>query len=119
MYARDHQHVYRWGVVIENADPQSFEVLGYTGCNNFEGEYYTRDIQHVYFSGEAIPGADPATFQMLGGCGYAKDAKRAYFESRVVSGADLMTFQILDNSQARDKNNCYRYGFVTSAEECN
>lgn len=118
IYARDNERVYRWGVVMKNAQPDSFEVLGYTGCNH-QGEYFTRDKHNAYYFGEVIPGADPETFQMLGECGYAKDTKRVYFEFRVVAGADLITFQVLDNARARDKNTCYLFGSVTSAEVCN
>lgn len=68
-YARDKNHVYRSGLVVEGLDGATFEFVS--------GEQYYKDKDAVYLYGKTIPDADPATFKIIS-TPYCRDAASVY-----------------------------------------
>ena len=89
---------------IEEADVNSFEVLG-------ETESYAKDKNNVYFWGKIIANADVKTFKIISEDinGYSKDKNNVYIGIQKIEGADPKTFEkIKDTSYYfKDKNNLY------------
>ncbi|MCX2680460.1 DKNYY domain-containing protein [Galbibacter sp. EGI 63066] len=53
-YAKDKERVFYLGKMIENADPNTFEI--------FETPYFSKDKNHVYVDGKILKEADVETF---------------------------------------------------------
>ncbi len=130
--AKDKNHMYQEGVIIEDADPNTFEEI-----TPEDGYRYWKDKNHVFFmfhedsgflsvSIKKVKNADPSTFISIGG-GYWKDKDRVYtslikFNHRLyvrgikeVKNADPKTFEYVGNTMsdhgiAKDKNSYYRDG---------
>ena len=103
---------------IENADIETFTIIGLC-C--------AKDKNNVYFSNEIVNGADSASFTAIlgkNGSLYYKDKNNVYFAEvnglMIVKGADLGTFTVYDQITARDKNNKYfRAGKLTEKKSLN
>ena len=132
-YSRDNYHVYGAGVALKNANPKTFQYLGYeygkdtnlvyfsrtiiedADPNTFvvlNNTFYSKDAGHAYLYGTVID-ADPKTFECFGGF-YCKDAQNVFasYASRpnsheAIAGADLITFEYLGNGYAKDANHAY------------
>ncbi|WP_165251315.1 DKNYY domain-containing protein [Paludisphaera soli] len=85
-YARDKNHVYRSGLVLEGFDGGSFEFL--PGCN------YARDRNHVYYRDSIVVDADRDTFRVLG-FPYGRDAKNVYCGSLRMNVERPADFRVL------------------------
>ncbi len=90
-YSRDKDHVYIYGRIIIDADPQTFlPVCGFTiGTNGFCS--FSKDKNNFYWFTEKIKDADPATFVLVKvGFDYpslAADTKTIY-----IAGDSIKTF---------------------------
>ena len=139
VYTRDKDRVYYKVIsneefiviVLPEADPASFELLGAGLARDHKRVWYNygiqrgvdrstvepikggpvyRDKDFVYYQYTQIPGADPASFKHLGS-GYFADSKRVYWCSTSIPDADPATFKVLgDSFVAKDKNRAYRSG---------
>ena len=90
--------------IIENADPESFEIIGYCDGYDVEMYYYYRDKHRVYVNAEAKPYIDTGSFQYLGTfqkndkrlgqeTAIAKDKNFVYKNcGEIIEGADPITF---------------------------
>ena len=105
IYLKDDKSVFTKYGKIENADLNSFEVLG-------EMNIYAKDNKNVYLFGEIIKKADPGTFEIISEIAfatYSKDKDKVYISGMEIKGADSKTFEKLEKSTfySKDKNNLY------------
>ena len=105
IYLKDDKSVFTKYGKIENADLNSFEVLG-------EMNIYAKDNKNVYLFGEIIKKADPRTFEIISEkafATYSKDKDKVYISGMEIKGADSKTFEKLKESTfySKDKNNLY------------
>ena len=99
--------VYLNDSIVEGADTATFEVISWD---------WQRDKKYYYRFGKKIEGIDRTTFQLLD-YGYAKDKKYVYYEGKILKGADAPSFFHIEGTQdARDNNNCYRWGEIVACE---
>ncbi|MCU0749955.1 MAG: DKNYY domain-containing protein, partial [Akkermansiaceae bacterium] len=140
-YTRDKNHVYYKVIsndefiviVLPDADPASFELLGGELARDHKRVWYRDEIQHgvdaatierieggpvtaykdknsVFYQYDAIAGADPASFKHIG-AGYYADNKRVYWGPTPVPGADPSDFTVMgDSFIAKDSSRIYRSG---------
>lgn len=104
-YAKDKNHAYYDGKIIESADPQSFEFIN--------GKY-TKDKNHVFYYDEIIFGANPKTFKLVENSFYknieaydGKDNNNIYINGVLVDGVDVNAFEIIKGSYVKDKDSVY------------
>lgn len=108
--ARDANHAYYEGKIIEGVDLGTFQSLS---------EGYSKDKNFVYLNGKKIEGADTTNFVVLS-WPYSKDKKNIYFFNQVLPNADSATFKVLCDRKAQDKNNFYLGDkVVNNIEPCN
>jgi hypothetical protein len=108
-YAKDKNNIYfsdggAIAKVIENTDPQTFEVLG----NN-----YSKDKNSVYSKDKLMPNADLDSFKLLKHH-YAKDEANVYYGDKILTDADPSTFKIITYQLTKDDNNLYESGIKMS-----
>lgn len=92
LYAKDNDHVYLEGRMIEGADPATFELLG--DVSNRPGFRYGKDAKHVFLAWYRINGADPQSFKILR-APYAKDDHTVYCGTVPVDVADVAHFRVI------------------------
>lgn len=104
-YIKDQNAVYFGENKIDQADPQSFEVIYFT---------LARDNKHVFLEDKIIKDADPNSIEVLPSSGllFLKDKNHIF--SQAINGdatsfADATTFQSLDYNFFKDKNYVYFY----------
>lgn len=88
-FAKDKNHVYYSGSIIQNADPATFEFIG---------DRYTKDENNIFFSynieSNIVEGADRDTFEEYPEKSeYAKDINYVYYLGEILEGEDPATFQ--------------------------
>jgi hypothetical protein len=126
VFATDKNNVYRWGEILEGADPETYESLSYN---------LSRDKNYLYYRTERIELADPKTFEWktpnialdyiesyreeygndpttieVDLSDYPeiyRDKNNIYIADQVVEGADPDTFEIIDQQYFKDKNYVY------------
>lgn len=105
---------------INDADPETFHILG--GCASVEKSYteYAADKNHVFVGNQIIPGIDPSQFVQIAKITskdeeipYSfflwKDTKNIYvYCGTIIKEADYETFEYRDG-RAQDKNNYYNF----------
>jgi hypothetical protein len=118
-------------IVLPEADPASFELLGGGLSRDKKLVWYNSDIQHgvdaatvepieggpvyrdknsVFYQYTAIAGADPASFKHIGS-GYYADRKRVYWCTDPIPGTDPANFEVMgDSFIAKDRSKIYRSG---------
>ncbi|MCX2680459.1 DKNYY domain-containing protein [Galbibacter sp. EGI 63066] len=84
-YAKDKEYVFifsgfhYFGKIIENADPNTFEI--------FEDSGYSKDKSHVFYWGKILKEADPATFGPSEGKNtslFYQDKNHKYIEAEII-----------------------------------
>jgi len=122
-YIRDKNAVFFTGNYsidkVENADPESFRILG--TCAAIERSFgeYVADKNYVYVGTQILPNIDPASFKQIariegdGELPYSfflwKDSKNIYvYCGTHIKEADYYTFEYKD-ARAQDKNNYYNF----------
>lgn len=113
-YAKDKNYVYYCGIVITNADVQSFQFLG---------GYYAKDDQHAYFHDTPIKAHTPS-FKLIGKeisdaviCKYSSDQNFVYYKAEKIDGSDGSTLRQISSvydecTIAADRNQVYYDGKV-------
>lgn len=118
-------------IVLQNADPGSFELLDGSLARDKSHVWYSSTIQQgvdpatvqpikggpvfkdkdsVHYQYTTIPNADPASFKHIGS-GYYADNNRVYWCTDPIPNADPASFKVLgDSFVAKDKNRAYRSG---------
>lgn len=120
LYAKDKNNVFRYGRVVKDADPETFDIKTKCDKNSFfrfgdklEGidiksyetlsDIYCKDKSKVFFRDDVIEGANPKTFLILIQ-DYSRDREHVFIENKMVANADPNSFEILDSDISRDKN---------------
>lgn len=96
-YARDKNHVFRYGFVLEGFDGASYRML--------EDTSYAVDARHVYFRDSVIVGADIATFRVIG-FPYSRDAMHVFCGALRMNVEDPGSFKVLSADRGRTSY-CY------------
>lgn len=120
LYSRDAKRVYVFGLPLDGADPDSFEVLTYP---------FAQDAERVFIGTEEIVGADRASWRPLRAGrmgsvwegetpkpkdklylrGWSRDAQNVYFGLDAVPDIDVLTFEVLSDKYAKDAKNVYSW----------
>lgn len=134
-YAKDRNHVYRFGEILEYVDPSSFKVdRRFAGNGSHQhpdahrpgfqqrpgrpghpdgirSQGYFKTDFGVYYNGWEMDDAHASSFTVLDSeGGYAKDSFNVYWEGRAVDGAMSSSFTVLGYGYAKDSFNVYWCG---------
>lgn len=96
-YARDKNHVYKYGFALEGIDGASFEFL--------EGNNYARDANHIYYRDCIVLDADRDSFRVLE-FPYSRDDENIYCGSLRMNVDNPNHFKVLDS---KDTGTSYFY----------
>ena len=112
-YAKDSNNVYYNGRILEEADPDTFEIVGSAGAFGT----YTKDKNYVWLGERKLEDADPSTFQFYKNSNYAKDINFVYHAGCKVKGADASSFEAITGNNiphyyGKDKNYVYIGGKI-------
>jgi len=133
-YAKDKNHAYYEGVVIDGADANTFrpidnnyavdnkkayisavEIKGADGgtFSLIEGDW-SKDKSEIYYLGDAVGVCDFPTFRVKSGLDgwWAEDAKCVYHTGKRLPIKDRDTFEIIDEFYSRDKYLVYCLGKI-------
>jgi hypothetical protein len=102
-YAKDDSLVYYYGKIVINADPESFEVIGYG---------YSHDKNFAYYNGELISGLKGEGFSVLKDCYLGSDGVTLCNGKMKIDNSDAKTFTIIECGYYKDKNQVYLNGKV-------
>ena len=86
--AKDQQHVWWYGDILQGLDPKTLEVVN--------PGYVWKDSESVWYQHEPIEGADPKSFRHVGQA-YYRDKNRVYWSMTPLEGADPKTFRSFGN----------------------
>lgn len=98
IYMRDATQVFCEDSLIEDADPETFEVIDDTTA-------LSRDAKHVFAACFTVKGADPASLVHLGGS-YISDNKAIYCSFGKLK-CDYDSFEMIGQHFAKDKDHIY------------
>ena len=101
-YAKDKKHVYFYDRVIDDADPQTFELLPSSELvdNKYKTTHYAKDKAHVFYANKVIPKAQPTSFTYLWG-DYSRDAAAIYYQEEKLAESNSIPEKIVgDNNHA-------------------
>ena len=108
LFAKDSQRVYFDGVVVENADAETFVVLptpdGCAWARDREHVWHRQYLWHDHWDGEIlneVVGADPESFEALDGT-FGRDRAHVWRGGARVEGARTEIFRVLGNGWTRD-----------------
>lgn len=87
---------------VSNAQPASFEVIGYG---------YARDQARAYFEGLAFNVKDITTLKSID-LHFANDDVQAYLNLQPIAGSDGKSFELINQNYAKDKAHIYYYGYT-------
>lgn len=122
-YAKDRNHVYQYGVILEYVDPSSFRVdvrygidsdfswegLAMGGVHRPDrGGYYVSTFD-VLYNGEKVPEAVAGSFEILKE-EYGKDAFSVFWRGKEIEGAVSSSFVCLGHGYAKDAFHVYWRG---------
>lgn len=110
-YAKDRQHVFYDGNIIQQAHADSFHKL------DIDYSDYWADKQHVYYRGKALAHAKPEGFRKIGtgsfyGWTIYQDSKHGYvyYDDRLLSDANVEHFSLLSAFIAKDDHHIFLMG---------
>lgn len=127
-YAKDAKRVYFEGKVLKEADPNTFETLGFEYSKDANTVYhnakqissnpnqfyiyklsYATDHEKVFYRGSILPNANPDKFVIISH-GYSKDDQTVYYDAKPIN-VDYASFVVESNLKkgytSKDKNNFY------------
>lgn len=127
-YAKDKNHVWMDGRILEYVDPTTFGVnrrYAIADGERLHGDghrpegvpqdtykhrtSYFKTTFEVFYDGKKIAGAAASSFKELGK-GYAKDAFSVYYRGSKIAGAVASSFKVLDEGYTKDAFNVYYLG---------
>lgn len=104
-FAIDKYNVYRAGKIIQDSDPESFEVID---------DLFSKDSINVYYREGKIVGADPKSFRRIGTWldTYSIDRANVYFNGKNINACDVKSFEKLEaqGEWAKDSQCVYKFG---------
>ena len=98
-YLRDKNNVYRFGRIVESADPKTFEMI------RRKYDEYARDRNSVFYNGVRVEDCDRDTHRIIDEF-HHKDSKNVFFRTFILSG-DPENFEILSRAYTRDSKSVY------------
>ncbi|MCD4793785.1 MAG: DKNYY domain-containing protein [Bacteroidales bacterium] len=102
LWGRDNKNVYFKNIRIENADPKTFEYIGYM---------FSKDKNRAYCNQHIISKANTNTFEQIG-LHFAKDDSNLFYHEKLIQGAeDIASLKVIDELFVADKFNVYRTYF--------
>lgn len=93
-HAKDKNHAYYCGRIIEGADPETFKPVN---------KEYSVDANSIFYMEKRRSNASPESLRILKGK-FALDSDSVYYSYESISEADPETFKILKKGYSRDKN---------------
>jgi hypothetical protein len=116
-YGKDQNNVYYEDDIIEEANLETFEVIGSSGETESFFYAFAKDDSQVFNFDTVIPGADPDSFELVEGSEYyyAKDAENVYWlwdSKEALENSDPASFEVItwtrgSSAYAKDNNNVY------------
>lgn len=97
--AKDKQHVYYNGEIIEQADPQTLEFVRYP--DGRIADAYLKDKNVVFYYRKVLVDADPGTFEVYnricfdGDIYFARDKNTVWLSGEPLKGVDASSFKVL------------------------
>lgn len=91
--AKDKSHVYHFGVLVQGADPATFECI--------KKSTYYRDKNHIWCGSELMKDADYETFE-VDGLNDAHDKNGAFFFEKRVNPWDYSEIEEPENSETQE-----------------
>lgn len=107
-------YVISTGVLVEGADPDSFEEFNLTTTDKNDGDrVYAKDKNHAYYFHNVIQGADPASFRYSSSTGLFLDNSHYYDGMKQIAGIkDVNSFKkISTEGYYKDKFNVYTIAY--------
>lgn len=124
-YARDREHVYINGHLLQGADAGSFQLLDRPGFSKdrdrvyqhdqpisedpanftFLGSDLSRDSVNVYWTGGSVLSRDPENFVIIADEDhylFAKDGGTVFVNGNTIEGASPATFRLMEGAYSRD-----------------
>lgn len=135
-YFKDKDNVYaKNGILIEEADPNTYEYLGVGYGKDDSGVYlnesiingadpssftqidrnYAIDRENVYYKGLRLDDANTTTFEILGGL-YSTDGENVYYMSNPIPDASAATFEVMGDGYSFDASKVYYNGNTISRD---
>ena len=90
-YAKDKKHVYYQGMIMQDVNPDEFQVLD---------PLYARARENIFWQNTVIFDADAETFESING-GYAIDKNNFYFKGQVVKKDKNITKLLKEKEEKR------------------
>ncbi len=90
-YAKDKDNVFLTYGVIDNADPQSFYVIG---------NGYAADKTNVYLDRQTLINANPKSFEQLG-FPYSRDSKNVFCGTITLDISDKESFRVIESTRSK------------------
>jgi len=102
VYAKDKNRVYYRGLVISDADVNTFKPLSDT---------YSVDYKHIFWEKHLLSTANPESFKILKD-EYSLDSERVYYRKDTLKEANPATFRTIGDYYAKDANHVYSQGYL-------
>ena len=99
-YAKDKNHVFRYGRPLKGIDGASYRLLS--------SSHWAVDRNGVYYEDHRVPGADPITFEAIGRT-YGRDRSAVYCGTLKMDGVDPKKFKELSASQEGMETTSFAY----------
>ncbi len=111
---KDKNHVFIDAVILEHADPNTFEQIK---------EYYWRDKNNVYivrygYTDARIKGADPKTFTIMKN-EWARDKHNIYYQYDKLQNVNSKEFTAIDDDWGKDDRHYYYHELRVEALDYN
>jgi len=108
-HAKDKNNVYYGNSIIEEADPDTFNVI----IDNYYN--YTKDKNHIYLDGKTIIDTDPNTFELINDRGISKDKNSVYFYADKIEEANPDQTQLIETNVSSSGGS--HFGFLLTQNE--
>jgi len=101
-YLKDKRSVYTLNRVIEEADPETFEVV------TRYSERYSKDASNIFYNGIRVKGVDKETHEIIDEV-HHRDRSNIFFAMNPLS-EDPGNFQVISRAYSRDSQSAYWRG---------
>jgi len=106
-FARDHKNVYKNGIIVKEADPATFRLIG-------DGADHQVDQFRVYFQGKALESANPKSFEVLkssdgSNSRFYRDQSYVFFNGHIIQNINGANAKIISPGYLVDQVNAVYY----------
>jgi len=119
--SKDKNHMYFKNTIISGFSPYDYEIVYDEDLPPplFDGKYIKSGslifVSDDFFEETKFKPCDINTFEVLFHGVYSKDSQCVYYKGRKID-VDLKTFDVVELDYAKDKDRCYRYGYVADCK---